>query len=142
MQLDCVSQTFHEPVLVERLAEKADRSVIECTSPVFVVWVCGNQNHRHLISPRPQRFLQLKPALSGHLQVSDQACRLREHARREEMLSRFESNGFVSQGFHKLAYALAGQQSSSTIEINGTSDIPPSEGTSHNQAVNEITIRI
>jgi hypothetical protein len=52
--------------------------------------------------------------LSGHLQasdqVSDQACRLREHAGREEMLSRFESNGFVPQGFDKLAYAIAGQR--------------------------------
>jgi hypothetical protein len=74
MQLDRVSQTFHEPPVVERLAQEVDRSVIERTSPVFVVWVCGNQNHRHLISPRPQRFLQLKPALSGHLQISDKAC--------------------------------------------------------------------
>src|SRR5215471_6881353 len=29
------------------------------------------------------------------------SCRLREYTRLEEMLSRFESNGFVSQGFDK-----------------------------------------
>ena len=38
MQLDGVSQTFHEPPFVEWLAQEVDRSVIERTSPVFVVW--------------------------------------------------------------------------------------------------------
>ena len=37
-------------------------------------------------------------------------CRLREQARREEMLSGFESDGFVSQGFGQLAYDVAGQR--------------------------------
>src|SRR5215471_14048934 len=50
MQLDRVSQAFHQRPVVEWLAQEADRSVIERTSPVFVVWVCGNQNHRDLIS--------------------------------------------------------------------------------------------
>ena len=66
MQLNRISQTFDEPPVVDRLAQEADRSVIERTSPVVFVWVCGKQNHRHLISPRPQFLLQLKPALSGH----------------------------------------------------------------------------
>ena len=43
---------------------------------------------RHLISPQPQRFLQLKPALSRQLQVSDQACRLLNHARLKEVFGR------------------------------------------------------
>src|SRR6516164_3683044 len=45
-----------------------------------------------------------------HLHVRDQACRLREYPRREEMLRRCESNGVVSQRFDKLAYAVAGQR--------------------------------
>src|SRR5262249_15926049 len=73
------------------------------------VWICGNQNHRHLISPPPQRFLQLKPALSGQLQISDQACRLCDHSRLEEALRRCESGGGVAKGLDKLAYAVAGQ---------------------------------
>ena len=96
VQLDRVSQTFHEPPVVDRLAQEADRSVVERTSPVAFVWVCGDQNHRHLISPRPQFFLQLKPALSGHLQVSDQACRQCDHRRLEEVLCRRESGSSVS----------------------------------------------
>src|SRR5262249_19678297 len=109
MQLDRVSQTFDEPPVVERLAQEVDRSVIERTNPVFVVWVCGNQNHRHLTSPRPQRFLQLKPALSGQFQVSDQACHLCDQSRLEEALCRRESGDGVAQGLDKLAYAVAGQ---------------------------------
>ena len=62
MQLDRVSQTFHEPPVVKRLAQEADRSVVERTSPVFVVCVCGNQNYRRVISPRLQLFLQVKTA--------------------------------------------------------------------------------
>ena len=50
MQFDRVSQAFHQRPLVEWLAQEADRSVIERTSPVFVVWVRGNQNYRDLIS--------------------------------------------------------------------------------------------
>ena len=109
VQLDRVSQTFHKPPLVERLAQEVDRSVIDRTSPVFVVWVCGNQNHWHLISPGPQRFLQLKPALSRQFQVSDQACRLCDHTRLEEVLRRCESGGGIAKGFDKLAHAVAGQ---------------------------------
>src|SRR4029077_908148 len=109
VQLDRVSQTFHEPPVVERLAQEADRSVIERTSLVFVVWVCSNQNHRHLISPRPQRFLQLKPALPRQFQVSNQACRLCDHSRLEEVLCRCESGGGVAQGLDELAHAVAGQ---------------------------------
>src|SRR5215469_9389864 len=96
MQLDRVIQTFHEPPVVDRFAQEADRSVIERTSPVFFVWVRGNQDHRHLISPRPQFSLQLKPVLSGHLQVSDQACRPCDHRRLEETFCRCESGGSVS----------------------------------------------
>ena len=50
MRLNRVSQTYHEPSVVDRLAQEVDRSVIERTSPVFVVWVRGNQNYRDLIS--------------------------------------------------------------------------------------------
>ena len=62
MQLNRVSQSFHERSVVERLAQEADRSVVERTSPVFVVCVCGNQNYRRVISPRLQLFLQVKTA--------------------------------------------------------------------------------
>ena len=41
--LDRVSQTFHERSVVNRLAQEADRSVIERMSPVFVVWVFPRQ---------------------------------------------------------------------------------------------------
>ena len=62
MELDRVSQVFHQRPVVERLAQEADRSVIERTSPVFVGWVCGNQNYWRVISPRLQRLLQVKTA--------------------------------------------------------------------------------
>jgi hypothetical protein len=77
---------------------------------VFLVWVCGNQNHWHLISPGPQRFLQLKPALSRQFQVSDQACRLCDHGRLEEPFCRCESGGGVAKGLDKLAKAVAGEK--------------------------------
>jgi hypothetical protein len=109
MQLDRVSQTFHEPPVVEGFAQEVDRSVIERMSPVVFVSVCGHQNHRDLVSPRSQCFLQLKPTLSRQLQVSDQACRLCDHSGFEEALCRYESGGCVAQGLDKLAYAVAGQ---------------------------------
>jgi hypothetical protein len=56
-----------------------------------------------------QRFLQLKPVLSGQLQVSDQACRLCDHSRLEETFRRCEGGGCVAKRFDKLAHAVAGQ---------------------------------
>jgi hypothetical protein len=44
------------------------------------------------------------------LQVSDQACRVREQTGLEEVLGRSKSNRFVTQGFDELAYAIAGQR--------------------------------
>ena len=62
MQLDRVSQAFHQRPVVERLAQEADRSVIERTGSVFVVWVGGNQDYWRVISPRLQLLLQVKTA--------------------------------------------------------------------------------
>jgi hypothetical protein len=56
MQLVCVNQTFHEPLRVERLVEEIDRSVFDRTSSVFVVWVCGNQNHPAFDIPATATF--------------------------------------------------------------------------------------
>jgi hypothetical protein len=109
MQLHRVSQTFHEPPVVEGLGQEVDRSVIDRTSPVFVVWVSGNQNHWHLISTGPQCFLQLKPTLPRQFQVSDRACCPCHHSRLEEPFRRCESGGGVAKGLDKLANAVAGQ---------------------------------
>ena len=50
MQRDRVTQALHQRPVVEWLAQKGDRSVIERASPVFVVRVCGDQNYRDLVS--------------------------------------------------------------------------------------------
>jgi hypothetical protein len=51
---------FNQRSVVERLAQKSDRSTIERALPLLLIWVGGNQNDGRLISLRPQRFLQLK----------------------------------------------------------------------------------
>src|SRR5262249_33643336 len=102
-------QAFDQGLFIERLAQEADRSVIERTFPMFLVRISGNQNYQRLVSLRPQGFLQFQSIQPWHLQVSDQACRLCEHAGPKEMLSRLESSGSVSQGFDKLAYAVTSQ---------------------------------
>jgi hypothetical protein len=109
-QPDRRSQAFNEVFLIKRLAQEADRSVVERTLPVFLVRISGNQNDRRLVSLRPQGFLQFKSIQPWHLQVSDQARCLRDQTRLEEMLSRDESNGFVSQRLDKLADAVTGQR--------------------------------
>jgi hypothetical protein len=63
--LDRVSQAFHQRPVVERLAQEPRCSLIECTSPVFVVWECGNQNYGRAVSPRPQLLLQVKTAYAN-----------------------------------------------------------------------------
>src|SRR5262249_25966230 len=52
-----LSQAFNERVLVERLAQEADRSIVKRTLPVVFVRISGNQNDRRLVSLRPQCFL-------------------------------------------------------------------------------------
>src|SRR6516225_356236 len=62
IQLDRISQAFNQRTVTERLAQEADRSILERMGPVFVGWVCGNQNYRRVISPRLQGLLQVKTA--------------------------------------------------------------------------------
>ena len=109
-RLDRSSQAFNQRLFIERLAQKADRSAIERAAPVFLIRVSGNQNDWHMTSLRLQCVLQVKATQTGHLHVSDQACRIRDQTRLEEMLGRFESNRAVSQGFDKLAYAVTGKR--------------------------------
>src|SRR4029077_4844782 len=77
---------------------------------VVFIWVGGNQNYWRAMALRPQRFLQLKAVEARHLQVGNQACRLRDRIRPKEMLGRAESNGFVSQGLDEFPYAISGQR--------------------------------
>src|SRR5215471_17722813 len=55
-------------------------------------------------SPRPRRVTHSLRSQGGEddtIRYCAKSCRLREYTKLEEMLSRFESNGFVSQGFDK-----------------------------------------
>ena len=124
-QPDRRSQAFNESFIIERLAQEADRSVSERALPMFLVRISGNQNYRRLISLRPQGFLQFKSVQPRHLQVSDQAGRLRDLNSKkcpaEIKVAALYPNDSISSRMPSRASA-----SSSTIEINGASDISTS----------------
>jgi hypothetical protein len=109
-QLHCGSQAFNQRCFVKRLAQKADRSAIKRLIAVVLTWIGGDQNYWRAMALRPQHFLQLKAVEAGHLQVGNQACRLRDRITPKEMLGRAESNGFVSQRLDELPYTISGQR--------------------------------
>jgi hypothetical protein len=104
------SYAFNQRSVIEGLAQKPDRSIIERALPVLFIRIGGNQNYWCVISLRAQCFLQFKAVLSRHLQVGDQAYRLGDHTGLEKMLCRTKSGGSVSQGLDEFSYAISGQR--------------------------------
>jgi hypothetical protein len=120
-------QAFNELVLIERLAQEADRSVVGRTHPVFLVRKSGNKNDRRLVSLRPQCFLQFKSVQPWHLQVCNQTRRLRDQTDSRKCAADMKATPLYPNDSTSSRIPSRASESSSTIEINGDSDISTSD---------------
>src|SRR5258708_5637404 len=81
-------QIFDQSLLVERLAQKADRPGLQHSRTRSLVRKGRHEDYRGAIALSDQTALQLDPAQSGHLHVGDHASRVIDPSRLQKLLSR------------------------------------------------------
>ena len=79
------TQAPFEIVVVYRLAEVANDSVLQGLIPDDFIGVCSHEDRRNRVPRVDQMPVQLDSGHSGHVNVGDQAAGFREETRCEEI---------------------------------------------------------
>src|SRR5215471_9305559 len=101
------TDTGEQVVLVEWFAQVTDDPILQRALPHCVVRVCRHQNSRYGLSRCYEMSMQLEPRHSAHLHVGDQAGGAWNLTGVQELFSRRESLGCISQRLHESPHCLA-----------------------------------
>ena len=72
-------------VVIHRLGEVTNDSILQGAVPDDLIRVCGNENRRNRVPRIDEMFVELNPSHSRHLDVGDQAGGFREERRCQEI---------------------------------------------------------
>ena len=86
-----------EMVIIHRLAEVTNDSILQSTPPDGLVRVCGKEDRRNHVPCSDEMSVELKTRHSRHLNVGDQARRCTEERRCQEIGCRGERFDRVAQ---------------------------------------------
>jgi len=88
--LESATKTTLEMVVIHRLAEVTNDSILQSAPPDDLIRVCGNEDRRNGASRIDKFSVELNSGHSGHLDVGDQAGGFSEERRCEEVGRRRE----------------------------------------------------
>ena len=94
-------------VVIHRLGEITNDSILQGAIPDDLIRVCGNQDRRNGASRIDKFSVELNSGHSGHLDVGDQAGSFREERRCEEIGCRRERFYGVAQRRYEVSHGFA-----------------------------------
>jgi len=77
--LESATKTTLEMVVIHRLAEVTNDSILQSTPSDDLVRICGNEDRRNRVPCGDEMSVELNPAHSRHLDVGDQAPGCRQY---------------------------------------------------------------
>src|SRR5215467_14205851 len=101
------TDTGEQVILVEWFAQVTDDPILQRALPHCVVRVSRHQNSRYGLSRSHEVSMQLEPRHSAHLHVGDQTGGAWNLAGVQELFSRREGLGRISQRRHESPHCLA-----------------------------------
>ena len=96
-----------EMVIIHRLAEVTNDSILQSTPPDDLVRVCGNEDRRNRVSCSDEMSVELKTGHSRHLNVGDQARGCCEERGCQEVGCRRKRLGSVSQRAYEFPHGFS-----------------------------------
>jgi hypothetical protein len=91
---------------INRFAEVANDSIVQCADPVSIIRVGSNENRRNCATGTDEILVEFKTAHRRHLNVTNQARRFKEMRRCKEIDCGREDFDRVSQGSHEPSHGI------------------------------------
>ena len=105
--MESTTKTTLEMVVIHRLAEVTNDSILQSTPPDDLVRVCGNEDRRNRVPCSDEMSVELKTSHSRHLNVGDQARCCCEERGCQEVGCQRKRLGSVSQGAYEFSHGFS-----------------------------------
>ena len=105
--MESTTKTTLEMVVIHRLAEVTNDSILQSTPPDDLVRVCGNEDRRNRVPCSDEMAVELKTSHSRHLNVGDQARCCCEERGCQEVGCRRERLGSVAQRAYEFSHGFS-----------------------------------
>lgn len=105
--MESTTKTTLEMVVIHRLAEVTNDSILQSTPPDDVVRVYGNEDRRNRVPCSDEMAVELKTSHSRHLNVGDQARCCCEERGCQEVGCRRERLGSVAQRAYEFSHGFS-----------------------------------
>ena len=105
--MESTAKTTLEMVVIHRLAEVTNDSILQSTPPDDLVGVYGNEDRRNRVPCSDEMSVELKTSHSRHLNVGDQARCCCEERGCQEVGCRRERLGSVAQRAYEFSHGFS-----------------------------------